>query len=291
MDCKENIGRDHARSLRHRLLRILALAVIALTLATCSPWGSGGSPPSTPTNFGATGGALAATLSWDAVDGATSYNLYASQGSTVSAAAYDTRLSVGAPPHTTGGLTVGLEYAFVVTAVNAFGESAASAVATATARTYAVGDTGPAGGIVFYDKGSYSDGWRYLESAASDQSAGIGWGSESTATGATSTEIGAGKTNTETIVSVLGSGDYAAKLCSDLSLGGYDDWFLPSWNELSTMYELRSTIGGFSAAWYWSSTELSIKSAGFVSFGSDGSNGGLMKQTNVTLPVRAIREF
>ena len=29
----------------------------------------------------------------------------------------------------------------------------------------AVGDTGPAGGIIFYIKDSYSDGWRYLEAA------------------------------------------------------------------------------------------------------------------------------
>jgi hypothetical protein len=27
---------------------------------------------------------------------------------------------------------------------------------------YQIGDIGPAGGIIFYDKGSYSDGWRYL---------------------------------------------------------------------------------------------------------------------------------
>ncbi|MCL2243563.1 MAG: penicillin-binding protein activator LpoB [Treponema sp.] len=31
--------------------------------------------------------------------------------------------------------------------------------------TYKIGDTGLAGGIVFYDKGGYSDGWRYLEAA------------------------------------------------------------------------------------------------------------------------------
>jgi hypothetical protein len=31
--------------------------------------------------------------------------------------------------------------------------------------TYTVGQTGPARGIVFYDKGNYSDDWRYLEAA------------------------------------------------------------------------------------------------------------------------------
>ena len=32
-------------------------------------------------------------------------------------------------------------------------------------KTHTVGEAGPAGGIVFYDKGEYSDGWRYLEAA------------------------------------------------------------------------------------------------------------------------------
>lgn len=33
---------------------------------------------------------------------------------------------------------------------------------------YWVGKTGPAGGYIFYDKGEYSDGWRYLEAAPAD---------------------------------------------------------------------------------------------------------------------------
>lgn len=35
---------------------------------------------------------------------------------------------------------------------------------------YAIGDTGPAGGIVFYDKGEVTDGWRYLEAAPAEKS-------------------------------------------------------------------------------------------------------------------------
>jgi len=36
---------------------------------------------------------------------------------------------------------------------------------TTTTATYKIGDTGPAGGIIFYDKGNTRDGWRYLEAA------------------------------------------------------------------------------------------------------------------------------
>ena len=39
---------------------------------------------------------------------------------------------------------------------------------SAFADDYKVGDEGPAGGIIFYDKGEYSDGWRYLEAAPAD---------------------------------------------------------------------------------------------------------------------------
>ena len=91
-----------------------------------------------------------------------------------------------------------------------------------------IGDTGPAGGIVFYDKGSYSDGWRYLEAAPSGYESYGKWGGYGTSVDGTSKGIGTGKANTEAIVKKLGSGDYAAKFCYDLELGGYDDWFLPS---------------------------------------------------------------
>ncbi|GEM_PF-2942221 len=39
---------------------------------------------------------------------------------------------------------------------------------SAVSTSYKIGSTGPAGGIVFYDKGEITDGWRYLEAAPSD---------------------------------------------------------------------------------------------------------------------------
>lgn len=41
---------------------------------------------------------------------------------------------------------------------------------------YNIGDTGPAGGLIFYINPNYeTDGWRYLEAAPGDQSTGIEW--------------------------------------------------------------------------------------------------------------------
>lgn len=96
---------------------------------------------------------------------------------------------------------------------------------------YSVGDTGPAGGLIFYVKQNYKgDGWRYLEAAPSvcqlfpgykDQSTGASWGNRTfVATGATATAVGTGRANTQTIVKALSAGSYAAQLCNDLTLGG-----------------------------------------------------------------------
>jgi hypothetical protein len=167
---------------------------------------------------------------------------------------------------------------------------------------YAIGDTGPAGGWIFYDKGSYSDGWRYLEAAPSDQSSdGIQWYNGSNIeTGATGTEVGTGKTNTTLIVNAQGDGSYAAKLCDDLSITNngvsYDDWFLPSIDELNLIYQnlYVSGISDFVYNYYWSSSEtVSEDGPQYASillfYGTDGTIGWTSK--SAPLPVRAARAF
>jgi hypothetical protein len=105
---------------------------------------------------------------------------------------------------------------------------------------YNIGDTGPAGGLIFYLNPNYkSDGWKYLEAAPNDSPGDnnnyfIPWNNgDFVKTGATETAIGTGKANTQKIVDIQGNGSYAAKLCSDLTQGGYSDWFLPSKDELN----------------------------------------------------------
>jgi hypothetical protein len=146
---------------------------------------------------------------------------------------------------------------------------------------------------VFYDKGSYSDGWRYLEAAPSDQSAGIQWwnGSNIT-TGATATGIGNGATNTATTVTSQGAGSYAAKLCADLTLGGYSDWFLPSNEELNQMYvNLKAKgRGGFPSAVYWSSSEHPISNNLVSGQSFDVGNQNTILKSN-SYHVRAARAF
>jgi hypothetical protein len=81
-----------------------------------------------------------------------------------------------------------------------------------------------------------------------------------------------GESNTQAIVSQLGAGTYAAKLCADLNVGGCDDWYLPSAGELDAIYTQLGPSGsnGFGTGAYWSSTEYFSEYAWYKVFG-DGS--------------------
>ena len=118
--------------------------------------------PSAPTGVTATAGNGQATISWTAVGGASSYNLYMATQSGVTKSNYAAltggmkHLSVTSPyVHT--GLSNGTAYYFIVTAVNVSGESVESAQVSATPAaasvsqfngTYAASSAGTQGGAV-----------------------------------------------------------------------------------------------------------------------------------------------
>jgi hypothetical protein len=154
-----------------------------------------------------------------------------------------------------------------------------------------VGDTGPAGGLIFYDKGSYSDGWRYLEAAPSDMSGQ--WSVYERDVSGTNTVIGSGKRNTQVIVDSLkrtGESGRAAQLCASYTYGGYNDWFLPSQDELNLIYKNLTAkgLGSFTNSYYWSSSQSNY-SAVWCQNLSAGNQIGYEKK--YTLCVRAVRAF
>ena len=109
------------------------------------------------------------------------------------------------------------------------------------------------GGIIAYIDNTGKHG---LIAAAADQSTGIRWYNGTFLTIETGTAIGKGQDNTKRIVQYQGNGDYAAKICNDLTLNGYKDWYLPSKDELNCLYKNRFEIGGFDYSdIYWSSSE------------------------------------
>lgn len=188
---------------------------------------------------------------------------------------------------------------------------------------YNIGDHGPAGGLVFYDKGSYADGWRYLEVAvneihlakgvpSADKDAdGYLQGKKTFVFGfsrpygenveaGTGRKVGSGSQNTALLVSFLGSSaftspttkdtvrteQYAAKLCDTLSFGGYDDWYLPSEEEAANLVQGLASLG-INATEFWTSTEQSELEA--LSMKSDSASH--VSNRNFLLSVRAIRQF
>ena len=181
---------------------------------------------------------------------------------------------------------------------------------------YRLLDEGPAGGLIFYINPNPTT-WKYLEAApASTEWSGKIWGKKGTGVSGTGGDIGTGPENTELIVTLMNADpaatDTAAQLCDSLSINGYDDWFLPSLNELEEMCwvfdgkrwdpETETTVsnpdfvepvGGFSTVGaYWSSIEADSDCARYVQFDSGYMGWDGVKDSLVAGGyVRAIRAF
>ena len=145
---------------------------------------------------------------------------------------------------------------------------------------FSVGDRGPAGGWVFHK----FDATTGLEAAPVDLGTAR-WGCGDIDVCFLSTEIGTGASNAAKYY------DNAFKLTRSYTLNGFDDWFLPSKDELNAMYtELYlNALGSFSGIdSYWSSSEGSPNSAWFQDF-LDGNQLDFDKELLNT--VRAVRAF
>ncbi|MEI6434398.1 MAG: DUF1566 domain-containing protein [Bacteroidota bacterium] len=141
------------------------------------------------------------------------------------------------------------------------------------------------GGLIFYIDGTGQHG---LICAATDQSNNAQWGCNGIALGSEPTAIGVGQFNTSTIVNRCIAADIAARQCNDLVLNGYDDWFLPSKDELNQIYLQKTVIGSFSGNNYWSSSEYDSNYSWYQSF-YDGYQYYYDKF--ITTYVRAVRSF
>ncbi len=121
---------------------------------------------------------------------------------------------------------------------------------TADFSTFTVGDEGPAGGLIIYNKGSYGSGWQYIELAPYDQSESAQWyNTRPPLTTSTDYVIGTGKEATDTIIDAIGAeGVFAAQLCHNLIIDGYDDWFLPTTLE---MFEALKICEALRTSQYW----------------------------------------
>ncbi len=172
---------------------------------------------------------------------------------------------------------------------------------------YDILEIGPAGGRIFYNKGNNDGGWQYLEAAPSTTEwSSVQWSATpARISGATSTEIGAGKANTQAILAVLaaaGESGRPAQLADQLIVPNnnvdYDDWFLPSANELRQMYVTlkieNNNIGGFNVGThYWSSSQCNTQdnSAEYQDVTGTPPPRCNLKTRYIWYNVRAIRAF
>jgi prepilin-type N-terminal cleavage/methylation domain-containing protein len=161
--------------------------------------------------------------------------------------------------------------------------SGAYAPGTTTGSTYAVGDTGPGGGTVFYVSAApFSCGptmnlsCTYLEAAPNSWYA-AGEDPIRSLSGhtlsnlvTTNTGLGYGHQNTLALVAQSSVADRAITIADSYTNGGKSDWFLPSKVELNELckYIRQQTTGdtavacantgtmrpGVTAAWWWSSS-------------------------------------
>jgi len=169
--------------------------------------------------------------------------------------------------------------------------------------TLQLGGNGPAGGIIFYDDG-VSGG---LEVSIVDYEVNMQWGCGTLLINSNATVVGSGVANTQAIVDAHNNDlvDYAANptqcdasndgtvaaiYCDEFILNDYDDWFLPSLEEVMLIYSnLHSVgLGDFTDDIYWTSTEESDQNAKSVDLWK-GMEIVSLKTTSYR--VRPVRKF
>jgi len=159
--------------------------------------------------------------------------------------------------------------------------------------TYAIGDFAH-GGVVFWVSPSGEHG--KVVSIYDVQS--VPWSNIiSTVIGFSAQSDINGAGNTVAIMMQSGHISSAARHCADLAYGGYDDWYLPSRNELNDVYLNRFAInttamanGGeaIASVFFWSSTEVSSNNAWRQGFNDGGQWNGNKDDSS---RVRAVRAF
>ncbi|MBX2835342.1 MAG: DUF1566 domain-containing protein [Gammaproteobacteria bacterium] len=169
-----------------------------------------------------------------------------------------------------------------------------------------IGNTGPGGGIIFYET---EDGLHGLEAAPSDLDGKFPWGcigvnlADVDDVSFDSTDSQSGEYNTPIIAEACGP-DSAAGAANDFSFAGVDDWFLPNKAELDLMWraigsgctfssEAKAVSGcidvaQLSGGWYWCSSESNSEKV----WNQEMRGGGVDRSArNIKLRVRPIRAF
>lgn len=139
------------------------------------------------------------------------------------------------------------------------------------------------GGVIFY----LDSGWGLVVSTIDQGSSKF---SDASGEAGTNYYIGSGEDNTLAIISQLGHISSAAKICDDLSSGGYSDWFLPSRDELVEAIVEVGEEANLTSGGYWSSSEYHLSVNGAIVVNAPG--GSYYDDAKaINNLVRCIRKF
>jgi hypothetical protein len=157
---------------------------------------------------------------------------------------------------------------------------------------YQVGDLF-GGGIIFHVE---PDGEHGLIASLADIGDEVSWGTSGLIINAGS--FYDGNSNTESIVGILGSGSFAAYVCDTLNMNGFDDWYLPSADEMYLLLKSRYILNRLfeedeteemtvlGPGSYWTSTEEGTDQAIQFKTGNMSLSG-----KEEAGKVRAVRAF
>ena len=188
------------------------------------------------------------------------------------------------------GLTVGLTYHVRAYATNSVGTAYGNDISFTTA--LAIGESYQGGKIAYFfvngDSG-YVAGEIHGLIATTSNLTNSSWGCSGTSiSGADGTAIGTGKQNTIDILAGCATAGIAARRCMGVTINGYNDWYLPSKDELGKLYINKTAIGSFVSTGYLSSSEIDSGNVWSVNF-SNGTPSSFSKSTSSR--VRAVRSF
>ena len=298
--CKRRKGRSLRALTMTLLLALLTAAILAGTVLAADHEGMGKSAkPGTPTAKAPRGSIATTTptFTWSKARGAAKYELRVYDGGEMLLKKTGiTKLSWTSNT----ALTKDVSLTWKVRASGAGGAGAWSRSLTFKVLTgdLAIGDSYQGGKVAYIlqsgEPGYVAGETHGLIVATADQSAGIQWcNGPNTTTGATATALGTGLANTNTIISSQADPTtYAAGVARSYEGGGYTDWYLPSKDELSKLYDLKALgFGGFESptAIYWSSSEYDLDHAWSQAAFDTGGPDYILK--NGGFQVRAVRSF
>ena len=99
---------------------------------------------------------------------------------------------------------------------------------------------------------------------------------------------GGGKVCAKSHTESAGEWHEAINFATNLVDSGFDDWYLPTKNELELVYNQIRDLGNFQPSYYWSSSENGSNGAWDVVFGNGNTDSNDKTNTN---RVRVIRAF